>query len=208
MLQELKSTESSIAAPFTVNSTFFPWGDEFITKNLFDEGTYIEDKRAFFPGLNGQMGWKYSNGADMSGYKYLVLKLDRQQNVDATLNLYPEDNIWGNCYSQSIGSNTTMVIPLQEITYTSGDRKGQPVDVSCIRIVALWGNGSGVIDLADMYLTNNEDYTNDAVSVSSVTAKVAEPDGAVYNLQGIRMTDTTNLPKGIYVRDGKKFVVR
>ena len=137
-----------------------------------------------------------------------MLKLDRQQNVGAALNLYPEDNIWGNCYSQSIGSNTTMVIPLQEITYTSGDRKGQPVDVSRIRIVALWGNGSGVIDLADMYLTNNEDYTNDAVSVSSVTAKVAEPDGAVYNLQGIRMTDTTNLPKGIYIKNGKKFIVK
>ena len=193
---------------FTVNSTFFPWGDEFITKNLFGEGTYVEDKRAFFPSQYGQMGWKYSNGADMSGYKYLVLKLDRQQNVGAALNLYPEDNIWGNCYSQSIGSNTTMVIPLQEITYTSGDRKGQPVDVSCIRIVALWGNGSGVIDLADMYLTNNEDYTNDAVSVSSVTAKVAEPDGAVYNLQGIRMADTTNLPKGIYIKNGKKFIVK
>ena len=74
--------------------------------------------------------------------------------------------------------------------------------------MALWGNGSGVIDLADMYLTNNEDYTNDAVSVSSVTAKVAEPDGAVYNLQGIRMVDTTNLPKGIYIKNGKKFIVK
>ena len=82
------------------------------------------------------------------------------------------------------------------------------MDVSHISIVALWGNGSGVIDVADMYLTNNDDYSNDAVPVSSVKAEATEPDGAVYNLQGIRMTDTTNLPTGIYVRDGKKFVVR
>ena len=201
-------TDQTLTATFTLQATYFPFGAEFIHTNLFGEGTYVEDKRAFFPSQYGQMGWVYSSGIDMSGYKYLVLKLDKVQNTGASLNLYPESSIWGNCYSQSIGSNTTVAIPLQDIKYTSGDLTGQPVDVSHISIVALWGNGSGVIDVADMYLTNNDDYSNDAVPVSSVKAEATEPDGAVYNLQGIRMTDTTNLPKGIYVRDGKKFVVR
>ena len=201
-------TGQTLTANFTLQATYFPFGAEFIHTNLFGEGTYVEDKRAFFPDQYGQMGWVYSSGLDMSGYKYLVLKLDKVQNTGACLNLYPDASIWGNCSSQSIGSNTTVAIPLQDIKYTSGDLTGQPVDVSRISIVALWGNGSGVIDVADMYLTNNDDYSNDAVPVSSVKAEVTEPDGAVYNLQGIRMTDTTNLPKGIYVRDGKKFVVR
>ena len=201
-------TDQTLTATFTLQATYFPFGAEFIHTNLFGEGTYVEDKRAFFPSQYGQMGWVYSSGIDMSGYKYLVLKLDKVQNTGACLNLYPESSIWGNCYSQSIGSNTTVAIPLQDIKYTSGDLTGQPVDVSHISIVALWGNGSGVIDVADMYLTNNDDYSNDAVPVSSVKAEATEPDGAVYNLQGIRMTDTTNLPTGIYVRDGKKFVVR
>ena len=30
----------------------------------------------------------------------------------------------------------------------------------------------------------------------------------VHNLQGIRMVDTTNLPKGIYIKNGKKFIVK
>ena len=33
-------------------------------------------------------------------------------------------------------------------------------------------------------------------------------DKPVYTLGGVRVTDTVNLPKGIYIRDGKKFVVK
>lgn len=30
----------------------------------------------------------------------------------------------------------------------------------------------------------------------------------VYTLQGIKIDDTTNLPSGIYVRNGKKFIIK
>ena len=33
-------------------------------------------------------------------------------------------------------------------------------------------------------------------------------DLPVYTLDGIRIADTRNLPKGIYIRNGKKFVVK
>ena len=36
----------------------------------------------------------------------------------------------------------------------------------------------------------------------------AEADQPVYNLQGVRMPDGASLPKGIYIRGGKKFVVK
>ena len=64
---------NTLTSSFTASSTFFPWADEYINKTLFGEGTYLEQTRAFFPGVNGQMGWVYENGADMSGYKYLSL---------------------------------------------------------------------------------------------------------------------------------------
>ena len=37
--------------------------------------------------------------------------------------------------------------------------------------------------------------------------KTLSDDGAIYNLQGVRM-NSDNLPKGIYVKNGKKFVVK
>ena len=109
---------NTLTASFTASSTFFPWADEYINKTLFGEGTYLEQTRAFFPGVNGQMGWVYENGADMSGYKYLVFKLDKVQKVNAAINIYPQNSIWGNCYSKPIGDATMVVIPLQEIEYT------------------------------------------------------------------------------------------
>ena len=168
----------------------------------------MEQTRAFFPGVNGQMGWVYENGADMSGYKYLVFKLDKVQKVNAAINIYPQNSIWGNCYSKPIGDATMVVIPLQEIEYTSGDAIGEPVNTANIMIVALYAGSGGVIDVSDAYLTNNDDYSPDAVPVFSMDSKASKADGIVYGLSGIRINGTDNLPKGIYIRDGKKFVVR
>lgn len=203
-------TGQTLTATFTLRATYFPFSEEFIHTNLFGEGIYDEATRSFSPGQYGQMGWVYSSGIDMSGYKYLVLKLDKPQNVNASINIYPESSIWTPNHSHSIDPNTTTIaIPLQEITYTSdGDLKGQPMDVSHVSIISLWAGTEGAIDVADMYLTNNDDYSSETTSISSVPTITVEEDEAVYNLQGIRMPDTDNLPKGIYIRGGKKFVIR
>ena len=192
---------------FTLNSTCFPFSEEFIETALFGNGTYREAARAFFPGENGQMGWKYTYGLDMSGYKYLVLKLDKVQKVGACIMLYTENNIWSDCCQYPVGEEVLVAVPLHDITYTSGELQGEPVDVSHVMIVALYAGQGGVIDVADMYLTNNEDYSSDAVSVFSVKSKTSKADGIVYDLSGVRMNGTDNLPKGIYIKDGKKFVV-
>ena len=193
---------------FTLNSTCFPFSEEFIETALFGNGTYREAARAFFPGENGQMGWKYTYGLDMSGYKYLVLKLDKVQKVGACIMLYTENNIWSDCCQYPVGEEVLVAVPLHDITYTSGELQGEPVDVSHVMIVALYAVQGGVIDVADMYLTNNEDYSSDAVSVFSVKSKTSKADGIVYDLSGVRMNGTDNLPKGIYIKDGKKFVVK
>ena len=199
---------NKFSVSFTLNSSCFPFDETFVYTDIFGDCTYREAARAFFPGVNGQMGWKYTYGLDMSGYKYLVLKLDRVQNVGANLILYPENNIWTSCHMHPVGEETTLVIALQGIYYTNGDLAGEPMDISHIMIVAFYASASGVIDVADMYLTNNDDYSSETVQVQTVKAEVTETDGAAYNLQGIRMPDTGDLPKGIYIRNGKKFVVR
>lgn len=154
------------------------------------------------------MGWKFTYGLDMSGYKYLVLKLDKVQKVGACIMLYTENNIWSDCCQYPVGGEVLVAVPLHDITYTSGALQGEPVDVSRVMIVALYARQSGVIDVADMYLTNNDDYSPDAVPVFSMDSKASKADGIVYGLSGIRINGTDNLPKGIYIRDGKKFVVR
>ena len=61
------------------------------------------------------------------------------------------------------------------------------------------------MDDADVlqYLKTNELV---ATGIINVNADRREADDAIYNLQGIRVTDTS--APGIYIRGGKKFVVR
>lgn len=47
----------------------------------------------------------------------------------------------------------------------------------------------------------------EATAIRSVDVSTSDADKAVYNLNGVKM-NTDNLPKGIYVRNGKKIIVR
>lgn len=98
-----------------------------------------------------------------------------------------------------------VVIPLQEIEYTSGDAIGEPVNTANIMIVALYAGSGGVIDVSDAYLTNNDDYSPEGVSVGSIHIRPTETDGPVYNLQGMRVDRMT---KGVYIQNGKKILVK
>ena len=48
----------------------------------------------------------------------------------------------------------------------------------------------------------------DATGVVRPTISNEDIDAPVYNLNGERMMDKTNLPKGIYIQNGKKFIIR
>lgn len=53
---------------------------------------------------------------------------------------------------------------------------------------------------------NDGNGTTD-ISIEKIHGLEMASDGAIYNLQGVRMNGD-NLPKGIYVKNGKKFVVK
>lgn len=50
-------------------------------------------------------------------------------------------------------------------------------------------------------------FDGNVTAIDSVEKKAIVEDGEIYNLQGVRM-NANNLPKGIYVKNGKKFVVK
>jgi hypothetical protein len=208
---------------FTVRSTFFPFGKEYITTNLFSEGTYNESTHTFKTGQYGQMGWVYSNGADMSAYKYLVVKL-KQTASGAHLNIFTDNSIWAsNHETAAFGSKKQIVVNLSTAKYTNGDKKGQPLDTKNIRIVDFWGDRVTIV-VDDMYLTNNSDYTPQAIespqfSVHSSQFSVHSSQ-FVYDLQGRRVAvsstfnlqssmfngQSSMLKKGLYIVNGRKVV--
>lgn len=197
---------NELATTFNVRSTFFPFGKEYINTSLFANGVYTESTHTFKPGQWGQMGWVYPDGADMSGYKYLVIKLKQTQNCDAHINFFTTNSIWGDCFaSAGFGSKKQIVINLQTAKYTSGNSTGKALDTKKIRIVSFWANGSGTIVVDDMYLTNNADYSRPStIEETMMEPAINSGDGNYYNLLGQPVKNPT---KGIYIKNGRKIVV-
>ena len=207
---------NELSTQFAVRSTFFPFGSEYINTSLFAQGTYDEATHTFHPGQWGQMGWTYPNGADMSGYKYLVIKLAKKQNCDAHLNIFPQNSIWGDCYATAaFGSKTQIVTNLKTAKLTSGDHQGQALNTKDIHIVSFWTNGSGDLVVDDIYLTNNEDYSPETPSAITETDALPAAIVNVYSLSGVLLRSHVNnsdalsgLPAGIYIVGGQKRAVK
>ena len=51
-------------------------------------------------------------------------------------------------------------------------------------------------------------YVEDPTASVETIWNITITDDAVYNLQGVRMPADTQLAPGIYLRNGKKFIVR
>lgn len=50
--------------------------------------------------------------------------------------------------------------------------------------------------------------SDEALTIENLQNDSEKTDAAIYNLQGIKMKDANNLPSGIYIREGKKFIVK
>lgn len=117
--------------------------------------------------------------------------------------------------SPAFGKDTQIVVRLKEAKYGSGDKEGLYLDLQNICIVSFWGNGLGTVIVDDMYLTNNNDYSReekpDAIRIMDDSPATVD----VYSINGVCVRQVVsqaqalkNLPAGIYIIGGKKFVVR
>ena len=186
----------------TVNAReFFSFKKEDIREFFGETGTYNESTRTFHPAQWGQMGWQYTDGVDMSAYKYLVVKLKVAQNCSAHLNIFPQNSIWGSNYqSEDFGNKTTIIIKMSDVA--------AQIDTKNIHIISFWTNGTGDVVVDDIYLTNNDDYSK-TTGICTIQREIE--NDVVYNLQGVKVGtrgELKSLPRGIYIIGGKKVVVR
>lgn len=186
---------------FNAEIRFFPFYSESIS-NLVGTFTFDEETRTLNISKRGLAGWVYENGVDMSAYQYLVIKLREAQTCGAQVRIYPlTSSSQSSPYSYSIGTRTTVSIPLHNIRY-SDNGSMKTLDPSNIHIVGFWCNG-GDIPIEDMYLTNNEDLT--PTGISDMPLAETQPRD-IYNLQGIRQGDArqwNTLRRGLYIVNGR-----
>ncbi len=171
-------------------------------------GTYEESNHTFTATKALLMGWTYTNPVDMSGSKYLVVKLKEPQTANGEVRLMKK-NLIG--YKEAIGDKTTIVIDLHDMTYNN-----TVMDPSAVYKVLFRANQAGTIAVEDVFLSNDDQYASMVTSVrdvdrSGVTDGSAS-DGAVFDMQGRRVgsqfsTPDSPLRKGLYIRNGKKVIV-
>ena len=166
--------------------------------SIWDNCSYNESTRAFTMAAYGQIGWKYPEGIDISGYKYLVVKLQQEQNIGGEIRIFPVNNIWGaGEYIKALSGKMT-VVKLSEVTF----------DLSKVYIIDFWSRG-GTIYVEDVYLTNNDDYSKQTTGITTIQREIE--NDVVYNLQGVKVgsrNELKSLPRGIYIIGGKKVVVK
>ena len=202
----------------TVSSTFFPFSAQYISRGLFGNCTYNETTKTFRPDTNGQIGWVYPNGVDMSGYKYLVLWL-KMTSSNSHLNIFTANSIWSDCYAtDAFDMKRRIIVKLKEATYTSGNKKGLPLETSNVYIVDFWGTGSQNIVVKEMFLTNNDDYTREVYTGidlvkdgNLISNPTSTGESGIYDLQGRKIgqrSEVKGLKPGIYIVNGKKIVIK
>ena len=145
----------------------------------------------------GLCTWTYPHFADWSTYKYLVVKLKEQQNIGAEIMLYGKNkNV---AYRDTINDRTTVVIDLHNLKY------GKTVmDPSMVYKMSLRAPKAGKIVIDDVFLSNDEQEDTAIRNLESPSTPFRAP---LYSLDG-RLANPGALKPGIYIRDGKKVVVK
>lgn len=209
---------NEVKTTFKVVTSFFPMDNQYIDcvmdpKNVSGLFMVKSNSKIFRPGPEGIVGWRFGQKTNMSGYRYLVVKLKQKNSCDAHVVLYMNQSLNANyCYaSEKFGDNLRMVIDLKNSKYTTGTNKNKTIHASQVYNVAIWGNGNGMAVVDDVYLTNNEDYSKMTPTAIVVPVQtVPEVSNDVYTLQGVKVgtfEKRNELPAGVYVSNGRKFVV-
>ena len=141
--------------------------------------------------------WTYPHFVDWSGYNYLIVKLKEPQDIGAEVWLYGKSkNV---SYRDTINERTFVIIDLHNLKYNK-----TVMDPSKVYKMAFRATKAGKIVLDDVYLTNDD---SEVAAIRSVDTKDTPFRAPLYSLDG-RLADPNALKPGIYIRDGKKIVIR
>lgn len=192
-----------------IKTSYFPFTKELFNPSIYSTGTFNETTKTLITGQYGFGGWSYSSGIDLSGYKYLVIKLANTTSSGAVFKLFDENNYWSKPSETSFGSNRQIVVNLSSVVKVGTTTK---LATSHIYIAGVWSFGGSPIVFSDIYLTNNNDYSK-PTSVENVLNDEDEHVD-VYTISGIKVKTgvkaedaTKGLRKGIYIVGRKKIAV-
>jgi hypothetical protein len=191
-----------------VTATTFPLTNEVFNPNIWENGTFNETTNTLVTGQYGFGGWYYGNGVDLSSYKYLVVKLGNTNSCGYSFRLFDENSYWTTPDIYDVGTKRQIVVALDEMYKDGTNTK---MDPSHIYYVGFWSYGGCPLVINEIYVTNEEDYSN-PTGINDLFDFDAKPELVdVYTITGARIRSqvkrleaTKGLPDGIYIVGGEK----
>lgn len=180
----------------------FSLTERWFNPSIWEHGTFDEATGALTTGQYGFGGWQYPQGADLSGWKYLVVELREAQTRGASFRLFDVNNYWDKPAMFDFGNDTRLVIDLHQMT----NEQGRTLDPSHIYIAGFWTLGGSPIYIKDIFLSDDGE-TPTAILLPTSDQKPQ----SVYDLQGRKVGTSDRLsllPPGLYIINGKKYVIK
>jgi beta-xylosidase len=194
-----------------ITSSTFPLVSSIFNPSIWTTGTFDQATKTLVTGQWGFGGWSYSNGVNLSGYKYLVAKLGADNTSSVSFRLFDENSYWTKPAQYDFGTTRTVVVTLANM-YKSGTTT--KLDPGHIYIVGFWSSGNQPIVIDNVYLTNSDTY-DPTTGINEVLYN-SDPNEIVdvYTIMGIKIRSRikraqamTELPNGLYIVGKEKILI-
>ncbi|MGF7139396.1 glycoside hydrolase family 5 protein [Roseimarinus sediminis] len=144
-----------------VVSTTFPLNEQLFNADIWENGTFDENTKTLRTGKWGFGGWQY-DGIDLSGFKYIVVKLGSANNADVAFNIYDGPSYWGSPASYKFGSKREVVVNLNK----AKKNDGKALNPEHIYIAGFWSNGNNPFVIDTVFLSNSSEYDPPVIYVN------------------------------------------
>ncbi len=186
----------------SIHCSTFPLTEALFDPDIFADGTFDESTRTLHTGQWGFGGWQY-DGIDLSGYKYIVVRLGSANTASVDFRLFDGASYWGSPAIFPFGSRREIVVPLKNTRKNDGN----PLNPEHIYIAGFWSNGSNPFVIDTVFLSNSGEYDPPSNYVNESSASDTEVVSTLYfTLSGQRVMDIEN-QRGVFIvrkkmRDG------
>lgn len=211
-----------VTTQFQVTSKMFPLTNELVNPKIWGNGSFDETTKKLTVTQYGFGGWEYSNGVDLSNYRYLMVKLKQRpaSNVDVSFRIFDQSSYWSTCAmfdwaSESSSDGKTLRVRLQSMDRPVSNDSEERVDLdpSHIYRVGFWVGANTSLYIDDVYL---DGIIDDNTAIDEVHQDSYDPNEIVdvYSIMGLkvrakiaRKNATIGLPAGVYIVGRQKVVV-
>jgi len=171
--------------PTIKEQPLFSLTEEWFNPSIWEQGTFEEATGKLVTGKYGFGGWQYSNGIDLSAYKYLVIELSQVQNAGASFRLFDNNNYWTCPFRVNFGNETKVVIDLHNMKAYKDDACTQfdhDVDPTHIYIAGFWTYGGSPVYIKQIFLSDDGETSGISILKNAEGANIEW-----YTLEGVKL---------------------